>query len=124
VDLIAGLDGWSTVSAAGFVEHLPEFEAFLDTIGVTPRIKTPPVSATAAAAGPLKDAVILFTGFHPKDLEDAVPKLGGTVAEAWSKKVTLLVIKDASVSNEKTKKAVAAGIPVMTEDAFRAKIGL
>ena len=123
VDLIAGLDGWSSVSAAGFVEHLPEFEAFLDTIGVTPRIKTP-VVAVAVAAGTLKDAVVLFTGFHPKDLEDAVPRLGGTVAEAWSKKVTLLVIKDASVTNEKTKKAVAAGIPILTEEAFRAKVGL
>jgi NAD-dependent DNA ligase len=123
VDLIAGLDGWSIVSATGFVEHLPEFEAFLDTIGVTPRIKTPVVAA-ATVAGPLKDAVVLFTGFHPKDLEEAVPKLGGVVSDAWSKKVTLLVIKDASVTNEKTKKAVAAGIPIMTEDAFRAKVGL
>jgi len=57
-------------------------------------------------------------------LEAAVPKLGGVVSDAWSKKVTLLVIKDASVTNEKTKKAVATGIPVMTEDAFRAKVGL
>lgn len=154
--LIAALDGWSTTTAAGFVEHLPAFEAFLETVGITPKIKTPPlppaaaasapkpatgtgtgaaaVAAVAAVAGPgavgpaatglLKDLVVLFTGFHPKDLEAAVPAQGGTVADSFTKKVTVLVIKDASVSNEKTKKAVTAGIPVLTDAEFRAKYRL
>ena len=124
--LIASLDGWSATTAAGFVEHLPAFEDFLETVGIKPKVKTPPtVTVVAAAAkGPLKDAVVLFTGFHPKDLEAAVPLKGGVVADSFSKKVTILVIKDASVSNEKTKKAATAGVPVMTEAEFRAKYTL
>ena len=146
--LIAALDGWSATTAAGFVEHLPAFEDFLETVGITPKVKSPPLAAApkpatgtgaaavaaAAVAGPgavgpaatglLKDLVVLFTGFHPKDLEAAVPAQGGTVADSFTKKVTVLVIKDASVSNEKTKKAGTAGIPVMTDAEFRAKYRL
>jgi hypothetical protein len=50
--------------------------------------------------------------------------MGGVVADAFSGKVTVLVVKDASVSNEKTKKAAATGIPVLTGDAFKGKYGL
>jgi hypothetical protein len=36
--------------------------------------------------------------------------------------VTVLVIKDASVSNEKTKKAAASGVPVLTAEQFRSRV--
>jgi DNA ligase (NAD+) len=117
LDRIAAIDGWSRASATGFVERLPAFEAFLKTIGIVPRLKTPPAKRT----GPLSGAVVLFTGFHPADLEALVVAKGGEVADTWSKKVTLLVIKDATVSNEKTKKAATAGVPVLVADEFRAK---
>jgi ABC-type sugar transport system substrate-binding protein len=64
----------------------------------------------------------LFTGFHPKDLELEVVKQGGELADTWGKKVTILVIKDETVVNEKTKKAAAAGIPIMTADQFRSRL--
>jgi len=117
LDRIAAIDGWSRASATGFVERLPAFDAFMTAIGIVPRLKTPPVKRT----GPLSEAVVLFTGFHPADLEAIVVTKGGEVADGWSKRVTMLVIKDASISNEKTKKAVATGIPVLVADEFRAK---
>jgi NAD-dependent DNA ligase len=70
----------------------------------------------------MKDQVILFTGFHPKDLEEAVVREGGKLVDTWSGKITILVVKDADVSNEKTKKAAAAGIPVMTADQFKKRL--
>jgi NAD-dependent DNA ligase len=117
---IAAIPGWSRESATGFVENLPKFETFMDSLGIKPKVKTPPA---IVASGKLKDVVVLFTGFHPKDLEAEVVKNGGTLADSWGKKVTLLVIKDASVSNEKTKKATAAGVQIMTEVQFRGKYG-
>ena len=66
--------------------------------------------------------MVLFTGFHPKDLEEAVVKQGGELADTFGKKVTILVVKDESVSNEKTKKALASGIAVKTAEQFRAMI--
>ena len=121
VHAIADIPGWSRASAEGFVENLPKFQAFMDSVGIKPVKKASPARN---ASGKFKDVIVLFTGFHPKDLESEVVKHGGTVADAWSKKVTLLVIKDASVSNEKTKKAVATGIPIVTEAQFRERYGL
>ena len=118
-DKILALGGWSKESTDVFVKHLPEFREFMVKVGVkpTPVKNVEPVSTRKAT---LSGQVILFTGFHPKDLEAAAITSGGELADAWSKKVTMLVVKDSTVSNEKTKKAVAAGIPVKTAEQFKA----
>jgi len=119
LEKVIALGGWSRESAEGFVSTLPEFKHFMDSIGFKPRAATP---VKVASAGKLKGQVVLFTGFHPKDLEAEVVRQGGELADTWGKKVTVLVVKDDSVANEKTKKAQAAGIPVLTADQFRAKL--
>lgn len=117
---VAKLTAWSKDSATEFVGHISEFQTFLDKVGVSPKqLATPPGIATR---GKFLNVVVLFTGFHPKDLEDAVQSQGATLADAFSKKVTMLVIKDDSVSNEKTKKATANGIPVVTADQLVAML--
>jgi len=113
---VAALSGWSKESAQGFVDNLPAFKTFMETVGVKPKSPTPVAKPTE---GKLKDQVVLFTGFHPKDLEALVVAEAGTLADTLSKKVTMLVIKDASVANEKTKKAQALTIPIVTEVEFR-----
>jgi NAD-dependent DNA ligase len=115
---VAALNGWSKDSAQGFVDNLPAFKTFMATVGVKPHTPTP---VEKPKDGKLKDQVVLFTGFHPKDLEALVVAQAGTLADALSKKVTILCIKDASVANEKTKKAAALNIPIMTENEFRQK---
>ena len=119
VDAVTAIPGWSKESAEGFVSNLPAFKRFMDALSVKPKVVTP---VKVVADGKLKDQVILFTGFHPKELEAAVLANGGTLSDSWGKKVTLLVIKDASISNDKTKKALAAGIPVKTADEFKAML--
>lgn len=119
VNKITEINGWSKESAEGFVSVLPEFRAFMDMLGVKPKAPTP---VKVASEGKMKGQVILFTGFHPKDLEAEVVKQGGELADSFGKKVTLLVIKDASVSNEKTKKALAAGISVLTAEQFASRL--
>jgi len=42
----------------------------------------------------------------------------GTIADTFSKKVNVLLVKDETVNNEKVKKAKAAGIPVLTTEEF------
>jgi len=118
IEKVMAQGGWSKESAEGFVTTLPEFKDFMETIGAKVKVATP---VKVAADGKLKGQVVLFTGFHPKDLEAEVEKQGGELADSFGKKVTILVIKDATVSNEKTKKAAAAGIPVLTADQFTAK---
>uniref|UniRef100_A0A6C0DT05 DNA ligase (NAD(+)) n=1 Tax=viral metagenome TaxID=1070528 RepID=A0A6C0DT05_9ZZZZ len=118
--------GWSKESAEGFVGNLGEFRKFLAAAGVEVREAVAEAKKPAAKPVGAKMAgqVVLFTGFHPKDLEEAVVAQGGQLVEAWAKKVTVLVVKDATVSNEKTKKAAAAGIPVVTAEQFKERLGL
>jgi DNA ligase (NAD+) len=120
VDKIAELPSWSKESAEGFVAHLEEFKQFLDRIGV--KAKVPERAPSPKKNGSMVGQVVLFTGFHPKELEEKVVKEGGVVADTFSKKVTVVVIKDESVSNEKTKKALASNIPVLTADSFAKKL--
>jgi len=119
VDKVSSLGGWSRESAEGFVSTLPEFKVFMEDLGVKPKAVTP---VKVVSAGKMKGKVVLFTGFHPKDLEAEVVKQGGELADTFGKKVTILVIKDASVSNEKTKKALAAGVPIMTAEQFKGRL--
>ena len=116
---VAALAGWSSESADAFVENLPAFKEFLTEIGAKPKAAA---VVEVVEDGKMKDKVILFTGFHPKDLEAAVLAAGGTIADTFSKKVTTVVIKDATVENEKTRKAAEAGIPVLTADKFKKKL--
>lgn len=59
---------------------------------------------------------VLLTGGKNKEIVAFLGK--SRTAGAWSGKVTLLVVKDGSVSNAKTKKAAKAGVPVMTQLEF------
>jgi NAD-dependent DNA ligase len=119
VEKIMAQGGWSKESAEGFVAVLPHFKTFMETIGFKPKVTTP---IKVSPSGKLKGEIILFTGFHPKDIEAEVIKQGGEIADSWNKKITILVVKDISVSNEKTKKALAAGIPVITAEQLIKKL--
>lgn len=111
--------GWSKESATGFIANLPEFRKFLAEAGVAVKIPTPRAASPKPKGGKMVGQIVLFTGFHPKDLEAALKEAGGEIADVWSKKVTMLVIKDATVNNEKTKKAIAAGVPVVVAADFK-----
>lgn len=115
---VAGLPSWSLESAEEFIRHLPEFNAFLEEIGAVPKKVPSPV----VRKGKFLNVGILFTGFHPKDLEEAVQAQGAYLADAFNKKVTMLVVKDETVSNEKTKKAAANGILIVTAEQLRAML--
>lgn len=118
---ISAIHGWSHDSARAFIDTLPAFKAFMDRVKVVPKFVIPAIKSEGEK---LSGQNVLFTGFHPKDLEAYVKKEGGQLVDSWSSKVTLLVIKDTTVENEKTKKATAASITIMTADQFRAKYGI
>ena len=124
IEKIADLPSWSYDSAKVFVEKLGEFKEFLRTVGVTVTIPSPVVANAPKADGLCKDMVVLFTGFRDKELEDFIKKEGGVISDTLSKKVTLLLIKDASVKNEKVKKALATGIQIMVADDFKKRMGV
>jgi len=113
VGKIMAQGGWSRESATAFVGRLPEFSRFMESVGATTETK---ISNTSTKTKSTKFAgqIILFTGFHPKDLEAAVVAQGAELADTFVKKLTMLVVKDETVDNAKTQKAVASGIPIKT----------
>jgi NAD-dependent DNA ligase len=117
VDNIAKTPGWSKEAAIAFVEHLPLFKKFMEHLGVA--AAPSPVKVVVANENKrMAKEVILFTGFHPKELEEAAKAQGATIADTFTSKVTILVVKDDNVDNEKTKKAAAKGIPKFTGAQF------
>ena len=121
---LVALGGWSSTSADGFVRALPQFKRLMESVGIAPQVDaTTSKVSVPATTGHLSGHVVLFTGFHPKDLKEAVGAHGGKLVESWSKSVTHLVIKDVTIVNEKTKKAHAAGVTVVTEEQFRRMVG-
>ena len=103
--------GWSVESVDDMLAKLGEFRKFLASVGVAAVRPATPKAASPKGAK-MAGQIVLFTGFRNKELEAAIIAQGGVVADTFSKKVTLLVVKDASVSNEKTKKAAELGITV------------
>lgn len=121
---IAELPSWSKESAQGFVSNILEFKIFLHEVQVKPLIKAAEVVENINSGGKCKGLVVLFTGFHPKDLEAKIVSEGGVVADTFSKKLNMLVIKDSSVTNEKVKKAKALGIQILTAEEMVKKLGI
>jgi NAD-dependent DNA ligase len=120
VEKIMEQGGWSRESATAFVGRLPEFGRFMESVGVG--TKPSVAKNTRTKSTRLAGQIILFTGFHPKDLEAAVVEQGAELADTFVKKLTMLVVKDETVDNAKTPKATAAGIPVKPADQLTAML--
>ena len=68
---------------------------------------TGPVTSTSGKYTGLK---VYFTGGKNKKLEEHITSHGGTISGSWSKTVNLLVIKNSTISNNKTKDAEKRGV--------------
>lgn len=118
---LMGQGGWSADSVDDMLAKLGEFRKFLAGVGVM-AVRPPTPKAASPKGAKMAGQIVLFTGFRNKELEAAIVAQGGVISDTFSKKVTLLVVKDASVSNEKTKKAVEAGIPVEVASSLERRL--
>lgn len=67
----------------------------------------------------LEGEVILFSGFRDVELSDEIVKRGGKIVTGWSKKVTILLTNNKNSTTGKMKKAMQAGIKILTANEFR-----
>jgi hypothetical protein len=67
--------------------------------------------------------VVLFTGFRAASLEDSITSAGGSIAKSFTKAVTLVVAKDASIGTGKVAQAVAKGIPIADATSLARALG-
>lgn len=119
VEAIEQVDGIKS-KAVLIAEALPKFRKFLRQHGLK-LVKPKTIQVTG---NELENKVIVLTGFRDQELKDAIIQNGGTVASGLSSKVNLLVVKDGSVSNNKTEKAIQQNIEIQTAQELRKRLGL
>jgi NAD-dependent DNA ligase len=122
VEKVTSLNGWSEESALQFSERLPIFLDWLGSMNAnekTIQLVKEKVNSTISIGTKLTNQFILPTGYRPKELEEIIKKQGGVLVDTMTKKVTIVLVKDEIVSNEKTKKAAATGIRIMTDAQLR-----
>jgi DNA ligase (NAD+) len=107
--------GWSRESFDQMLAALPAYEIWRRTLGVI----APPAPSPAArgVAG-----CVVFTGFRDAALAARAEARGYTFADAVTKNTSVLVTADGAVETVKVKKAIAAGVKVMTKSEFEQNV--
>jgi NAD-dependent DNA ligase len=124
---ILDMKGIETFSGIGnsiveeFNKNLPAFKKFVKSLKI-PTFIYREEDDTEILNDTLENEFVLFTGFRDEELRNKVIQASGTMLDSFSKKVTILVIKDETVSNTKTDKAESLGITILTVKQLTKKL--
>ncbi len=84
VDDLKKVDGIAVISAKAFIENLPKFYDFYDSLGI--KCKSPKTELKEVVLNTnFKDKSFVFSGFRNKELEKIVVDNGGKVNTTISK---------------------------------------
>ena len=132
VEELTKINGIAKISAELFIENLPKYYEFYDSLGFKCN-KGVLAMAAAANAAPenikinininLKDKTFIFSGFRNKEYEKAIVDNGGKVTTAISKNTSYLVVKDKTDNTAKIIKARELGIKILNIEDFAALMG-
>ena len=132
VEELTKINGIAKISAELFIENLPKYYEFYDSLGFKCN-KGALAMAAAANAAPenikinininLKDKTFIFSGFRNKEYEKAIVDNGGKVTTAISKNTSYLVVKDKTYNTAKIIKARELGIKILNIEDFAALMG-
>ena len=117
---VISLEGFSEITWKRIRDGIPEFNKFYSSYknaGYKTIDSSNEATSTKTVSNKLDGRVFMLTGFRSEDLCNDIRQNGGVVVEAFTKKngITHLIVKDLSISNSKTKKAVDMGITIITE---------
>jgi len=129
---VKAVRGIENKTATLFVENIPRFVEFLETIGesekltgtgASPRVRA---SATVAVAdvdtsNPLYGKKIVMSKIRDAGIIQELNARGATLEDTISSKTFALVVGSLEDVSSKTKYAVSHGIPIMTVEQFKAK---
>ena len=122
---IKKIKGIADISAKQFIEGLPKFYEFYESLG----IKCSNVSTDAGTTSnkKLKDIFegkkVVFTGFRNKDYEKIIQQNGGIIMSSISSNTHYLIVKDANYDGNKIEKAKELNVKIMTKDELEELIG-
>ena len=110
--------GMAAKSAQAFVAHIPDMVAFLKEADLMDKIK-PPEKKQYDTSNPLYAKNVVLTGSRAKDIVSYLESVGANVTSSVNKSTNLLIKKDEHYTSSSVEAAEAAGIPVITVDAFK-----
>jgi DNA ligase (NAD+) len=112
------IKGMSENSARQFVEKIPEFLSFLNSI-IDEESKNKLLNRNKISNNhPLYKKTIVITGFRNAELIDKIEKVGCIISNNVNNKTTMVISKNIMLSNNKMKEAQKMNIPILTINDF------
>lgn len=115
---VKSVEGIGEISGKAFLQELPIFFEFMDSIPMDCKLESSSSDSSSAANISFKDMKILFTGFRNKEWETLIEKHDGKVITSISKNTTLVVAADPDESSSKLEKARSLEIKIMSKEEF------
>jgi NAD-dependent DNA ligase len=134
---VKSVKGIENKTATLFVENIPRFVEFLDSIGQSEKLNGPtkapgPVETNTSAkaaesaveidkSNPLYGKKIVMTKVRDQEIIRELKTRGSILEDTIGSKTFVLIVKSMDDVSNKTKYAVEHGIPIMTPEEFKAK---
>ena len=114
------VEGIAKISAKLFIENLPRFYEFYDSLGVKCKGIEEKVdkSVEKTENANIKDKKFIFTGFRNKDYEKIIIENGGKVVTSISKSTHYLIVKNKAEKSGKIDKATELGVKILDIPEF------
>ena len=135
IEMLQTIDGIGKENAKSFATNIPVFLEFMKECGLMHKITNKAtaksadnadVPAPTAAASVVHDEThplfgkhVVMTKVRDAEIIDYLKKMGGELDDNMSKKTFVLIVKSLDDVSNKTKKAVAENIPIMTPEMFK-----
>jgi NAD-dependent DNA ligase len=140
IEMLQTIDGIGKENAKSFATNIPVFLEFIKECDLMHKIADSTVAPiqsadnaqsvdkvpapTAAAVihdetHPLYGKHVVMTKVRDAEIIDYLKKMGGVLDDNISKKTFALIVKSLDDVSNKTKKAVAENIPIMTPEMFK-----
>ena len=117
------VEGIAKISAKLFIENLPRFYEFYDSLGVKckgieEKVDKSVEKTEKTENANIKDKKFIFTGFRNKDYEKIIVENGGKVVTSISKSTHYLIVKNKAEKSGKIDKATELGVKILDIPEF------
>ena len=123
VEDLVKVEGIAKISAKLFIENLPRFYEFYDSLGVKckgieEKVDKSVEKVEKTENANIKDKKFIFTGFRNKDYEKIIVENGGKIVTSISKSTHYLIVKNKAEKSGKIDKATELGVKILDIPEF------
>jgi DNA ligase (NAD+) len=117
------VEGIAKISAKLFIENLPRFYEFYDSLGVKckgieEKVDRSVEKVEKTENANIKDKKFIFSGFRNKDYEKIIVENGGKIVTSISKSTHYLIVKNKAEKSGKIDKATELGVKILDIPEF------